>query len=71
MTDEVELCRRCHTREGTERTYYPGQSFSLAGVQTKFSVKRTVSCDECWEPFVAYIEGLQAGTVEPDPSYHA
>lgn len=71
MTDETELCHRCHVRPGKERFYLPnGMRFSLAGAQMKLSMKRTAACDECWEPFVEYQRALNAGEIEPDPAYH-
>lgn len=68
---ETELCHRCHVQPGTERFYYDGAPFSLAGVQPKFSVKRTVGCDDCWSKFSAYVTAVTAGEAELDPQYHA
>lgn len=70
MTDDTELCHRCYVRPGTERFYYDGHPFSLAGVQPKLSVKRTVGCDPCWDEFSAYVTAVTAGEVEPDPAFH-
>lgn len=53
---DTELCRRCGERPGTERWYVPGEpgaiGFSLAGAGTKFSMKRTVGCEPCWQGFL-------------------
>jgi len=50
----TELCRRCGVKPGTERFYTPNpkQPYpALAGMQVKFSLKRTVGCDTCWAEF--------------------
>lgn len=59
---EDRLCHRCGVREGSERFYLPDPSrpyAALAGQQLKFSMKRTVGCDECWAEFTALREEAQ------------
>lgn len=42
-------CHRCGKAPGTRRFRGSDAPFSLAGVQPKFSVVETYSCDECWK----------------------
>lgn len=39
-----------------ERFYEPHKRYSLAGVQTKFSMSQTWACDECWATFLPRVK---------------
>jgi hypothetical protein len=47
-------------KPGKEFLYVPHMRFSLAGVQIKFSVEKTVACDEHRELFSKLLEEARA-----------
>jgi len=69
MSDE--LCHRCGERPGTERFYVvDATGTALAGVTLKFSVRRTVGCEQCWNEFVRLTGGNAAVTASNNRGEH-
>lgn len=57
---EPHLCHRCHLVPGTVKFYCPTMKFALAGMQPKFSMRKTLACEECWAAFQILLKDAHA-----------